>query len=139
MSLGSERKFEKDKAHDMLYRATDQGLRVWDVETGTELPAFKDGLPAGMGTEFTPDGKNLVWRDERDWGQGFGKVHMRPLAGGPEQTWDVKDKTKWVIPFAYPDDGVGPLAGKSGAFLLDWHFNIWDGNKERELPPLSPG
>ena len=112
-----------------------QGLRVWEVETGTELPAFKGGLPAGMKGEFTPDGKNLVWRDEITWREGFGKVHMRPLTGTAEQTqtWDNKDKTKWVIPFAYPDDGWGPLTGKSGAFALDWHFNIWDGNKEREI------
>jgi WD40 repeat protein len=133
VSFGWERKFEKGVPHDLLYRPTDHGLRVWEVATGTEVPAFKGGLVAGIHAEFTPDGKNLVWRDERDWGEGFGKVHMRPLVGGPEQTWDNKDRTKWVIPFAYPDDGHGPPTGKEGAYFLDWHFNVWDGNKEREI------
>jgi WD40 repeat protein len=54
VSFGEERKNEKDKPHDLLYRYTDHGLRVWDVETGTELPAFKGGLVAGIHAEFTP-------------------------------------------------------------------------------------
>jgi WD40 repeat protein len=133
VSFGEEHENEKDKPSDLLYRYTDHGLRVWDVETGTEVPAFKGGLVAGIHADFTPDGKNLVWRDELDWRGGFGIVHLRPLAGGPDQTWDNNDKTKWVIPFAYPDDGHGPPTGKEGAYYLDWHFNIWDGNKEREI------
>ena len=127
VSYGSER--ESKPIQDALYRSTDQGLRVWDVETGTELPAFKGGLVAGMKGEFTPDGKNLVWSYDPIWREKFGKIYMRPLAGGAVQTWNVKDKTKWVIPFAYPDSGLEP--GQSGA--LDWHFHVWDGNKESEL------
>jgi WD40 repeat protein len=129
VSFGSERETAKDKEIDGKDSPLYQGLRVWDVETGTELPAFGGGLVAGMNAEFTADGKNLVYRDLRDWREGFGKVHMRPLAGGPDVAWDARDKTKWVIPFAYPDSGLEPE--KSGA--LDWHFNIWDGNKDREL------
>ena len=54
VSHGSER--EPKPVSDTLYRSTDQGLRVWDVETGTELPAFKGGLVAGIGGK-PPRGK----------------------------------------------------------------------------------
>ena len=102
VSLGSER--ERKQFSDDFYRSTDHGLRVWDVETGTELPAFKGGLVAGNHAEFTPDGKSLTWYDKR-----IGKVLVRPLAGGPDQTWDVKNKAKWGTRSAYLDSPLQPV------------------------------
>ena len=42
--------------------------------------------------------------------EGFGKFNVRPLDGTPDQTqsFDINDKTKWVIPFAYPHPGLEP-------------------------------
>ena len=124
VSLGSER---DPKDLTLLDRPTDVGLRVWDAETGLELPAFKGGLPGGSDGEFTPDGKHLVWREVR--ARRHPRFHRRALAGGPDRTWEVADAEKWVLPFAYKD--TGPESEQSG--VLRSQLVIWDGNPKREL------
>lgn len=113
-------------------RPDDTGVRVWEVATGKEVPAFRGGLPGARAPRFTPDSKTLIWQNFHATTQKNRKVYSRSLKGGKDRVAELKDNPAWAAPFAHYQ-----LGGYQQGKLLPSVLFAWT-EKDQKQPHRLP-
>jgi WD40 repeat protein len=117
-------------------------VKVWDAQTGQQLPALQQHTGEVRSVAFSPDGKRLASAsDGRDaQGKPFGEVKVWDAQSGQE-LFGIKGHTDTVWSLAFSPDGKR-LAGGSGGWdaakkPLPGEVKVWDVQSWPEAPALK--
>jgi len=97
-------------------------IRIWDLETGQELPFFEDAYVGGIAcVTFSPDGKNIISGGSR------GNIHIWDATTGKVRQ-SLTGHTSDLRSIAVSSDGKRIASGSQ-----DKTIKIWDSKTLQEL------
>jgi WD40 repeat protein len=110
-------------------------MRVWNVQTGQVLHAFKAPVDTVMSVALSPDNKIVVvgGRDKKPDDSRVGNLRFWDVETG-ETLQVIEGHTDWVTGVAYAPDGQTILSGSSYGILRMWDVTTGEALKVFESP-----
>ena len=115
--------FQPNHGKLLATASMDGSVRLWDVETGTQVRQFGDGKSVYNTVAWSPDGSRLAATcDVQEKQQSVNQVTIWPVGGG-KATW-FTDPIDWIESLVWSPDGKW-LAGASSS-REHLQSRLWD-------------
>ena len=112
----------------MISGSSDNTIKIWDVETGTEKFTLEGHSSSVKAIALTPDGKTLISASDFWWDN---TIKIWDLVTGTEK-FTLEGHSDWVRAIAVTSDGKTMISGS-----YDKTIKIWDLATRKEIATFT--